>query len=64
VSIGDPDIAVAYESAVNFEARVLARIDMGTMPPPCGGGAPGDSGCISEEDLADVEAWYEAGAPE
>jgi cytochrome c553 len=64
VSIGDPDIPTAYESAVNFEARVLARIDIGTMPPPCLGGAPGDPGCISEEDLADVEAWYAAGAPE
>lgn len=64
VSIGDPDIDTAFESAVDFEDRVLERIDLGTMPPPCGGGAPGDPGCISEEDLADVEAWYAAGAPE
>jgi cytochrome c553 len=64
VSIGDPDIATAFESAVDFEDRVMARIDLGTMPPPCGGGAPGDPGCISEDDLADVEAWYAAGAPE
>jgi mono/diheme cytochrome c family protein len=64
VSIGDPDIATAYESAVDLEARVLDRIGAGTMPPPCGGGAPGDPNCITEDDFADVEAWYEAGAPE
>lgn len=64
VSIGDPDVDTAFDSAVDREARVLARIEAGTMPPPCGGGAPGDSGCITEEDLATVEAWYAAGAPE
>jgi hypothetical protein len=64
VSIGDPDIETAYQSAVDLEDRVLDRIGSGTMPPPCSGGAPGDSGCITEEDLADVEAWYAAGAPE
>lgn len=64
VKIGDADVAAALESAIDFEDRVLARIEMGTMPPPCGGGAPGDAGCIGEDDFADLQAWYEAGAPE
>jgi hypothetical protein len=63
VNIGDSDIDAALESAIDFEDRVIFRIEQGTMPPPCGGGAPGDSGCIAEDDFADVQAWYEAGAP-
>lgn len=64
VTIADSDVDAAFENAVDREDRVLARIDQGTMPPGCLGGAPGDPGCISEDDLADLEAWYEAGAPE
>jgi hypothetical protein len=64
VDIGNDDIDVALESARDREDRVLARIEAGTMPPGCAGGSPGDTGCISETDLADVEAWYAAGAPE
>ncbi|HTV24791.1 MAG TPA: hypothetical protein VMG12_39130 [Polyangiaceae bacterium] len=64
VSIGNPDIDTAYDSAVDREEGVFRRIEAGTMPPPCGGGAPGDPGCISEEDLATIEAWYDAGTPE
>jgi hypothetical protein len=64
VDIGNSDIDVALESARDREDRVLARLGAGTMPPGCGGGSPGDPNCISEDDLADVEAWYEAGAPE
>jgi len=63
VSIGDSDIDVALESAIEREEGVFRRIEAGTMPPPCGGGAPGDSGCISEEDLATIQAWYDAGSP-
>ena len=64
VDIGNDDIDVALESARDREDRVLARIEAGTMPPGCAGGSPGDTNCISEADLADVEAWYAAGAPE
>ena len=64
VDIGNDDIDVALESAREREDRVLARLEIGTMPPGCAGGDPGDPGCISAEDLADVQAWYEAGAPE
>jgi hypothetical protein len=63
VSIADSDIESALENAVDREDRVLARIEQGTMPPGCAGGALGDSGCMSEADFADVEAWYAAGAP-
>jgi hypothetical protein len=64
VDIGNPDIDTALESARDFEDRVLTRIAEGGMPPTCLGGAPGDSGCIAADDLAAIEAWYEAGAPE
>jgi cytochrome c553 len=64
VSVADPDTEAALESAVNFEDAVIENIEAGDMPPPCNGGAPGDSGCVSAEDFADIQAWYEAGAPE
>jgi hypothetical protein len=61
--IADPDVATAFEEATRVEDRVLDRIESGTMPPGCSG-PPGSDGCMSEEDFADLEAWYEAGAPE
>jgi hypothetical protein len=62
--LAGPDVETAFEAATSVEDRVFARIDVGTMPPPCAGGAPGDPNCISVEDLATLEAWYDAGAPE
>jgi hypothetical protein len=62
--IGGPDIESALQDAIDFEDRVIATIESGSMPIGCGG-PPGSGGnCMSEEDFADVEAWYEAGAPE
>jgi mono/diheme cytochrome c family protein len=63
-NFGDPDVDQAFEDSEDFEARVLAAIEAGSMPLSCGGGDPGSSGCLSVADAAAIEAWYEAGAPE
>jgi hypothetical protein len=63
-NFGDPDVDQAFENASGFEDRVLAAIDTGRMPQTCGGGDPGSPGCLSVEDAAAIEAWYEAGTPE
>jgi len=62
--IGDPDVATAFDEITRVGDRVLARIDAGTMPPQCNGGAPGDTGCIAAGDLETLEAWFDAGSPE
>jgi len=63
-NLAGPDVDTAFDAATNSQERVLTRIGDGGMPQGCGGGAPGDPGCIAVEDLAILEAWYEAGAPE
>lgn len=62
--VGGPDLETAFDEASRVADRVVARISAGGMPPACAGGEPGDSGCVSEEDLATIEAWVEAGLPE
>ena len=62
VNIGDDDVEAAFDNAVEKEDRVFDRIEAGTMPPGCSG-PPGSSGCMTEEDFAVIEAWYEAGTP-
>jgi hypothetical protein len=43
---------------------IVARSEDGSMPPQCGGGAPGSSAdCISEEDLAIIRDWVDSGDP-
>lgn len=63
-NIGGPDVDDAFEEASALADNVVNRISNGGMPPACGGGDPGDSGCVSEDDLATIEAWIEAGTPE
>ena len=63
-NIGDMDVENAFAEVTRVGERVLARIDAGTMPPQCNGGAPGDTGCIAPEDLEILEAWFDAGLPE
>lgn len=63
VFIGDSDIDAAFENAVDREDRVFARIEAGTMPPGCSGPPGSGAPCMTEEDFAVVEAWYEAGTP-
>lgn len=62
--VGGPDLETAFEEASRVADRVVDRISTGGMPPACAGGDPGDSGCVSEDDLATIEAWVEAGLPE
>lgn len=63
-NFGDPDVDQAFENSEGFENQVLNVIETGRMPQTCGGGEPGDSGCLSVADADAIEAWYEAGAPE
>jgi hypothetical protein len=54
----------ALENAIAEEAGILGRIETGSMPQGCGG-PPGSGGnCLTEDEFATLEAWYEAGAPE
>jgi hypothetical protein len=61
--IGGPDLEAALQDAKDFQDRVLETIETGNMPPGCGSPPGGGGNCMSEEDFAAVEAWYEAGAP-
>jgi hypothetical protein len=64
-NIGSDDLDEAFSDAVDFEDGVLTTIESGRMPPSGCGGPPGTGGtCVSEDDFAAIEAWYEAGAPE
>jgi cytochrome c553 len=66
VTIADPDIDVALDSAKAKETNILSRVGDGTRPmPPSCSGAPGSGGsCLTEEQFETLEAWYEAGTPE
>lgn len=56
--------AIAPECEGETRARCIpARIEGGDMPFPLGC-LPGDLGCITEDELATVHAWLDAGAPE
>jgi uncharacterized protein YceK len=63
-NIGNADVDAAFADATRTGDRVVIRIEAGGMPPACSGGAPGDSGCVSEDDLQKIKDWYAAGAPE
>jgi hypothetical protein len=63
-NIGSDDLAEALDDSVSFEPRVIATIETGRMPLGCGQPPGGGGNCVSEEDFATIEDWYEAGAPE
>ena len=63
-SIGNEDIEAALQDSKDFEEEVLAELESGDMPLGCGAPPGGGGNCVSEEDFATIEAWYEAGAPE
>jgi hypothetical protein len=63
-NIGSDDLQEAFDDSVAFEARVIATIESGAMPQGCGAPPGGGGNCVSEDDFAAIEAWYEAGAPE
>jgi len=43
---------------------IVARLEDGSMPPGCAGGAPGSSAeCISEDDLQTIRDWANGGDP-
>lgn len=63
-NIGSDDLDEALADSKSFEDAVLADLESGSMPLGCGG-PPGSGGsCVSEEDYAAIEAWYDSGAPE
>jgi hypothetical protein len=52
-----------YENEL-YDDRIIVRgVVEGTMPPACGGGMLGSTGCLSERDAALLEAWIDQGAP-
>jgi hypothetical protein len=63
-NIGSDDLDEALSDSKDFEDRVIAVIEDGSMPPGTCGAPPGGSGCVSEDDFAAIQAWYEAGTPE
>lgn len=63
-SVGNEDLEVALEDAVRIEDAVLSDLETGRMPTGCGEPPGGAGTCITEEEFATIEAWYEAGAPE
>jgi mono/diheme cytochrome c family protein len=66
VSVADPDVEAALDSAKDSEAGILSRVGDGDRPmPPSCSGAPGSGGsCLTVEQFETLEAWYEAGGPE
>jgi hypothetical protein len=63
-NVASDDLADAFEGAVDVEEAILSEIEGGGMPPSCGG-APGSSAsCVSEDDFASIQSWYDSGAPE
>jgi hypothetical protein len=54
----------AYTVAVDLSTEIVQRIEQGTMPPACGRGEPGDSGCVSEDDFETIQGWVEGDTPE
>jgi hypothetical protein len=54
----------AYIVAVDLSDDIVARIDAGSMPPACGGNAPGSRGCVSADDFEEIQAWVEGDTPE
>jgi hypothetical protein len=63
LGFGQHNAASVYSDAVRVADAILDEIESGGMPPACGGGDPGDAGCVSEEDLEVLEQWVDDDAP-
>jgi hypothetical protein len=63
-NVGSEDLDEALADAKRIEDKLLDDLGTGRMPPGCGAPPGGGNGCVSEEDFAAIEVWYEAGAPE
>ena len=57
------NVDLAYEEALGVADEIVQRLGAGTMPPQCGGAPPGSPGCVSEEELALIQAWNDLGLP-
>jgi mono/diheme cytochrome c family protein len=60
-NIGSEDLEVALEDALRLEAAVISTIESGAMPLGCGNPPGGGGNCVSEEDFALIQEWYEQG---
>jgi hypothetical protein len=58
-NIGSDDLDVALEDAVAFEDAVISTIESGAMPLGCNNPPGGGGNCVSEEDFALIQEWYE-----
>jgi hypothetical protein len=57
------DTVTDANSGFNIE-DIIAEIDSGDMPADtCGGGDPGDQGCVSEADYDTITEWADSGNP-
>ncbi len=64
---GNEAASFAATQAMSQGAVVSARIitlavNQGSMPPACGGGDPGQAGCISVAEATQLSAWVDQGA--
>jgi hypothetical protein len=64
LGFGQHNAASVYGDAVRVADAILDEIESGGMPPACGGGDPGDPGCVSEEDLEVLEQWVDDDTPQ
>lgn len=62
-NVGSEDVDAAYADAVEYGAAILERTNGGGMPPAyaappnnCAGG-PGDPGCLSVQEYAQIQTW-------
>jgi hypothetical protein len=62
-NVGSPNVDVAYDFALRLGNRLVQR-SAGSMPPRsrCSGEI-GTPGCLTAEELATLEDWFEQGSP-
>jgi hypothetical protein len=74
IAFASDDAQASYEVALEQSSYegvdqprydvIVARVEDGTMPPECGGGAPGSSAdCVTEENFGILRDWANSGEP-
>ncbi|HEU4579714.1 MAG TPA: hypothetical protein VFS67_15755 [Polyangiaceae bacterium] len=61
--VGGSDKSKALEDAKRIETKLISDLSTGRMPIGCAKPPGGGGTCVSEDDFADIKAWYEAGSP-
>jgi hypothetical protein len=62
-NIGSEDLAEALADSKDFETAVLRDLTSGRMPSGCSGEPGSGPPCVTEEDFATIESWYDEGSP-